>query len=194
MEMAPRFPVTASALAEEPIPTYRIDLSLPPAERYVEVATDFAPRMKTITPLFDEVLIPLIPWAFMRRFVEFVASLILRRVYSSEETQELKGISRASGLDMYFLVALNVLLDSFLGCTSGGVLTQPQKGASSSDRNERMMHFRTLDWGMSSLRSVLVVLEFVQSKSVEPEKVIARTVTYAGFVGVLTGVRYVSRY
>ncbi|KIN08713.1 hypothetical protein OIDMADRAFT_23483 [Oidiodendron maius Zn] len=187
--MAPRLPVTASALAEESIPTYRIDLSLPPAERYVEVATDFAPRMKMITPLFDEVLVPLIPWAFMRRFIEFVASLILRRVYSSEETQELKGISRASGLDMYFLVALNVLLDSFLGCTSGGVLTQPQKGASSSDRNERMMHFRTLDWGMSSLRSVLVVLEFVRSKSAEPEKVIARTVTYAGFVGVLTGVR-----
>jgi hypothetical protein len=42
---------------------------------------------------------------------------------------------------------------------------------------------------MDSLRSVLVVLEFVRSKSEEPEKVIARTVTYAGFVGVLTGVR-----
>jgi hypothetical protein len=92
---------------------------------------------------------------------------------------------------MYFLVALNVLLDSFLGCTSGGVLTRPQSSAGSSDRSERMMHFRTLDWGMSPLRNVLVVLEFVRSKSKEPEKVLARTITYAGFVGVLTGVRYV---
>jgi hypothetical protein len=190
--MAPLTPVTASALAEESIPTYRIDLSLPPSERYIQVATDFAPRMKKVTPLFDEVLAPLIPWAFMRRIVEFVASLVLRRVYSSEETQELKGISKASGLDMYFLVALNVLLDSFLGCTSGGVLTQPHSSAGSSDQSERMMHFRTLDWGMSPLRNVLVVLEFVRSKSKEPEKVLARTITYAGFVGVLTGVRYVS--
>jgi hypothetical protein len=52
-----------------------------------------------------------------------------------------------------------------------------------------MMHFRTLDWGMDGLRSVLVVLEFVKRDSSEPEKVIARTVTYAGFVGILTGVR-----
>jgi hypothetical protein len=42
---------------------------------------------------------------------------------------------------------------------------------------------------MDSLRSVLVQLEFIRSESDEPEKVIARTVTYAGFVGVLTGVR-----
>ena len=39
------------------------------------------------------------------------------------------------------------------------------------------------------MRSVLVQLEFTRSKSDEPDKVIARTVTYAGFVGVLTGVR-----
>lgn len=52
-----------------------------------------------------------------------------------------------------------------------------------------MLHFRTLDWGMDPLRSVLVQLEFVRSKSEDPEKAIARTVTYAGFVGALTGVR-----
>lgn len=56
---------------------------------------------------------------------------------------------------------------------------------------KRMLHFRTLDWGMDELRSVIVVLEFVRSDSPEPEKVIGRTITYAGFVGVLTGVRYV---
>lgn len=58
-----------------------------------------------------------------------------------------------------------------------------------SPEEERMLHFRTLDWGMDSLRSVLVELEFVRSESEDPEKVVARTVTYAGFVGVLSGVR-----
>jgi hypothetical protein len=53
----------------------------------------------------------------------------------------------------------------------------------------RMLHFRTLDWGMDPLRGVLVQLEFVRSGSRDPEEVLARTVTYAGFVGVLTGVR-----
>lgn len=97
-----------------------------------------------------------------------------------------------SGVDMYFLVALNVLLDSMLGCTSGGVVTRPKSNGEENDEggNSRMMHFRTLDWGMEQLRSILVVLEFVESKSDEPDKVIVRTVTYAGYVGVLTGVRY----
>jgi hypothetical protein len=195
----------AAALDEEPIPTYTIDLSLPPSERYTKLATDFGPRMKDITPLFDEVLASFVPWWFLRRFIELIASLVLRRVYSSEETQELRGIAKASGVKMYFLVALNVLLDSLLGCTSGGVLTQPQNSKSvgidstrrkersgSTERSQRMMHFRTLDWGMGELRSVLVVLEFVRSKSEEPEKVIGRSISYAGFAGVLTGVRYVS--
>ncbi|KAJ4864133.1 beta subunit of n-acylethanolamine-hydrolyzing acid amidase domain-containing protein [Trichoderma breve] len=192
--------VADSAMEEDdPIPTYRIDLSLPPSERYVKLASDFAPRMKPITPLFDTVLESVLPWSFLRSIVKFAALLILRRVYSSEETQELVGISKASGVDMHFLVAFNLLLDILLGCTSGGVLTRIKKGKggethlgekqTDTEPRARMMHFRTLDWGMPELRSVLVVLEFVRSNSKEPETVIVRTVTYAGFVGVLTGVR-----
>jgi hypothetical protein len=178
----------------EPIKTYRIDLSLPPSERYIQLATDFAPRMRSITPLFDEVLATMIPWAWLRRFIEILASVFLRRAYSGEETEEMKSISKASGVDMYFLVALNVFLDSLLGCTSGGVMVRGEKmqGKKSEGRNKeesRMMHFRTLDWGMDELRRVLVVLEFVRSKSKDPGRVIARSITYAGFVGVLTGVR-----
>jgi hypothetical protein len=145
--------------------------------------------MKALTPLFDEVLLLFIPFAPIRRLIESLASLFLFHVFSKDETQELKGIAKASGVSLYFLIALNVLLDSLLGCTSGGVMTDitPKK---KTVKEKRMMHFRTLDWGMDGLRSVLVVLEFVRSGSSEPEKVIARSVTYAGFVGVLTGVRY----
>ena len=196
---SPKMASNASAEAAptpEPIPVYRIDLSLPPSERYTQLATDFASKMQEITPLFDEVLATVIPWAWLRRFIEWISTLVLRRAYSSEETQELKGIAKASGVDMYILVALNVLLDSLMGCTSGGVLTKPEnmrgveRNAWDEDEHSlRMMHFRTLDWGMDELRSVLVVLEFVRSKSEVPEKVIARTISYAGFVGMLTGVR-----
>ena len=123
--------------------------------------------------------------------IKSLASLFLFRLFSAEETKELKGISKASDLPMFLLIALNVLLDSMLGCTSGGVLIAPKKVKGGEEEEPRMMHFRTLDWGMEPLREVLVVLEFVRSASDEPEKVIARTVTYAGFVGVLTGVKYV---
>jgi hypothetical protein len=182
-----RWGPTRAPPTQIPIPVYTIDLSLPPAQRYIQVASDFSPKMRALTPLFDEVLLLFVPFAPIRRLIESLASLFLFRVYSSEETNELKGIAKASGVSLYFLVALNVLLDSLLGCTSGGVMTDltPRK----KRKEKRMMHFRTLDWGMDGLRSVLVVLEFVKRDSSEPEKVIARTVTYAGFVGILTGVR-----
>jgi hypothetical protein len=194
---------SSSSILDE-IPTYHIDLSLPPSDRYTELAMDFAPRMRELTPILDEVLSYIIPYARVRRFIQFLASVVLFRVFSKEETQELRGISKASGVQIYFLVALNVLLDSLLGCTSGGVLVTPKERKRRSknerrsqvipeDLEDRMMHFRTLDWGMDELRSVLVVLEFVRSKSDEPEKVLARSITYAGFVGCLTGVRYVLR-
>ncbi|KAF4632394.1 hypothetical protein G7Y89_g5740 [Cudoniella acicularis] len=186
--------MTPSVDDVQAIPTYQIDLDLPPNERYKDLATELGPRMRAITPLFNEVLASVIPWASLCRIIEFFSSIVLRRVFSNEETKELKGISKASGVDMYILVALNVLLDSLLGCTSGGVMVREKKRKGKQVVNEKrdpgtMMHFRTLDWGMDGLRDVLVVLEFVRSKSEEPEKVIARAITYAGFVGVLTGVR-----
>ena len=185
--MAPRAPVRPL-----PIPLYCIDLSLPPEQRYLHITKDFSPKMREITPLFDEVLSSIIPWLWLHHWIQVLASVFLRRVYSAEETRELKGIAKASGVALYILIALNVLLDSLLGCTSGGVMTAlDKKGGKRAPVSEeqRMLHFRTLDWGMDPLRSVLVELEFVRSRSTEPEKVIARTVTYAGFVGVLTGVR-----
>ncbi|KAG4433707.1 hypothetical protein IFR05_010816 [Cadophora sp. M221] len=139
-----------------------------------------------MTSLLDEVLQMFIPWLWLRKLVEWLASIFLRRVHSVEETEELKGIAGASGVDLYFLVALNVLLDSLLGCTSGGVMTSlGRKG----QIEKRMMHFRTLDWGMDPLRTVLVDLEFVRSESPNPEMVVGRSISYAGFVGMLTGVR-----
>lgn len=181
--------------ASEAIPCYRIDLDLPPQDRYTVLATELGPRMRALTPLFNDLLASVIPWGWVCRMIEFLSSIFLRQVFSKEEKEELRGISKASGIDLYTLVALNVLLDSLLGCTSGGVAVRgkKQKRTKNDTRGERdsdrMMHFRTLDWGMDELRDVLVILEFVRSKSVEPEKVLARSITYAGFVGVLTGVR-----
>jgi len=45
---------------------------------------------------------------------------------------------------------------------------------------------------MDELRHLIVQLEFVNS-NIDKDEVIARSITYAGFVGILTGVRYVPR-
>jgi hypothetical protein len=113
-------------------------------------------------------------------FFHFLGRTLLRHLHSDEQTEELRGISKACGIPMYLLVAYNVFLDLLMGCTSGGVMVQEP------DIEATMMHFRTLDWSMPLLRQAIVQFDFVERTGGE---VIARTVGYVGFVGVLTGVR-----
>ena len=158
-------------------PTYIINLSLPPGQRYQEVARDFKDRVQELPKLFDDIVkdlnLPL-------NWTKWIAKCLLRRLHNREETKELRGISQITGLDLYLLVAFNVLLDLFMGCTSAGVRTHDSAGQS------RMLHFRTLDWGMDPLRGIVVQLDYV-GRSNGP--IIASSLTYAGYVGVLTGVR-----
>lgn len=163
----------------QPPPVHRINLSLPPAERYVELARLYRDPMRSLRGTFDELvtsLSPKIPLGLVHR----LARTFLRRLSTSEETEELRGISRATNIDLYLLICFNTVLDLLMGCTSGGVRTK-------HGSENRMLHFRTLDWGMEKLRPLIVQLEFICDD--HPEKVLATTVGYVGFVGVLTGVR-----
>ncbi|KAJ8114599.1 hypothetical protein ONZ43_g4865 [Nemania bipapillata] len=178
--------MSAPATSDEPIPHFTIDLAKPPRERYDEVAQVFGSRMRSLTGLLDGLLSLFVTSVWLRWIIISLARICLRRVYDEEENEEIKGISAASGVPLYLLVALNNLLDCLLGCTSGAV------PVSLSDRTSpdkvRLLHFRTLDWGMDELRDLLVVLKFVDSSSDDPHHVISRSITYAGFVGFLTGI------
>lgn len=176
-EIVPIRPPPVDATANTP-PVYQIDLSLPPAMRYVQVVDRHFNRIQQLRRVFEGILecVPL-----PNSILYFVTRALLHRVYSKEQTEEIKGISAVSKLPMYLIIAYNVFLDLLMGCTSGGVRVQP------SDRSRaRMMHFRALDWEMPGLRNLLVQFEYVARPG---EPVIARTVSYVGFVGVLTGVR-----
>ncbi|KAL4786621.1 beta subunit of N-acylethanolamine-hydrolyzing acid amidase-domain-containing protein [Aspergillus varians] len=185
--------MTELTIPGETPPTHRINLSLPPAARYVALARLYRPKLIAITSLFDDLVLQLLPPSYLPR-IKFLARFFLRRVYDDEETQEIRGIADATGVEMYLVVALNVFLDLLMGCTSGAVLSSPPPSTSSTDEGEglgggkRMLHFRTLDWDMPMLRDLLVKLEFVTSDAPDAP-VIATNITYVGFVGVLTGVR-----
>ncbi|KAL9624468.1 MAG: hypothetical protein Q9160_001431 [Pyrenula sp. 1 TL-2023] len=164
-------------------PTYWIDLDLPPRERYIALAKDYADHLRSLTGLFDDLVTDLHPKVSPNWFRR-LARVSLRRLYTHEETEEIRGISETVGVDFYLVVALNVLLDMLMGCTSGAARCREE-----GDNESKMLHFRSLDWGMDPLRQVIVQLKFRRSKSSEPDKVLAVSITYCGFVGILTGVR-----
>ena len=161
------------------VPRYTIDLSLPPVRRYQQVAADFKAQAATLPALFDDLILGMKPDAHIDR-IRKLARLMLRRVYYKEENEELRGISQTMGIEMWLLVALNVLLDLFMGCTSGAARVGEEEDSS------RMLHFRTLDWGMDPLRKIVVQLDFINRPG---DDIIASSITYVGYVGVLTGVR-----
>ena len=131
--------------------------------------------------MFDDLIKSIAP-RIPIRIIHKLAWICLHRLHTREETEELRGISQTTEIDMYLLICLNTVLDLLMGCTSGGVRVKAHSPDSTS-----MLHFRTLDWGMDPLRDLIVQLEFVRDS--DPNKVLATSITYVGFVGILTGVR-----
>lgn len=169
-------------------PHFTIDLSLPPEQRYLAVCAAFQAEIAELVPLFDEVVGGMLHFVPLK-WVHRACRLLLRGVYDGEEQAELRGISKTTGVSIYLLVCFNVLLDLFMGCSSGGAAVRDgnsNDGKVGEGRGTKMVHFRTLDWGMPSLRRVVVQLDFVLEKD---GPVLASSITYAGYVGVLTGVR-----
>jgi len=174
-----------------PIPVHTIDLAKPPRERYLGLAKQYTTQLRSLTSLFDEFIEVNVPY-FPKWLVRTFARLTLRSVHSREETDELRGICEITKIPIYLLVSFNVFLDLMMGCTSGGVrVREGRKGGSGQGGTGcvRMLHFRNLDWDMDPLRDIIVQLDFVDTSSSTPKKVIATSITYVGFVGVLTGVR-----
>ena len=174
-------------------PKFVVNLSLPPEKRYSHIVPSISPKFKdaSLTKIFDELIGELFP-SLVVKLIHFLTPILLRRVYDDEEMAELRGIARDTNIPLYLLVAFNVLLDPLLGCTSGGVRVQFQDSHQKAARIDSpawryaMLHFRTLDWGMESLRHLVVELDFVRRAG---GPVVATSVTYFGYVGVLTGVR-----
>lgn len=180
-------------------PRLTVNLSLAPERRYDQVTAYMKQRLdlrQEFNDILDETVGPSIAAA-----LRITAHLLMRRLHSDEEDAELRGISKATGIPHSILVMINVFLDMVMGCTSGGarVSIPADKEAHGSsgclegtpagdgDRGAAsMLHFRTLDWCDGPLRKMIVELDFVAS---EGGPVVARTLTYYGYVGVLTGVR-----
>ena len=141
-------------------PLYTIDLDLPPESRYAEMCNDYKDEMAELAKIYDEIL-STTPFP---RFFGFLGRNLLRKVYSKEETEEIRAISKASMIPIYRVVAYNTFLDLFSGCMSGGVQTKRNvRGANTTTTTTTtsMLHFRNLDWEMNPLRNMIIRVEYL---------------------------------
>lgn len=169
---------TQSSDTDGVIPRYQIDLSERPWERYVHVARDFKHELKKLPKLVDDLIRDNMDQKPEK--VHRWARRLLRGLCSKEETEEIRGISKTVDVPLYLFVCFNILLDFLMGCSSGGIR------AENDDGSVNMLHYRTLDWNMDDLRDLVVQLDFITQPG---GAVIARSITYVGFVGMVTAVR-----
>ncbi|KAK2462259.1 hypothetical protein APHAL10511_005755 [Amanita phalloides] len=147
-------------------PLYKIDLSLPPHIRYAQLCADYKSELASLSSLYTEAVECLGASWLAKLLFTLGKKLFLRKLYSKEETEEIRAIAKAVGIEMYLAVAYNTFLDLFSGCTSAGIKL---RGDTSGE--DRIVHLRTLDWDMEPLRNLIVRIEYIRER-----KVVARPV------------------
>jgi len=155
----------------QPAPQEIINLDLPPLVRFNNMINKYKSRAVPVLKWLDSILPPEI----YKYLDPILASL--DNYFPAPYADELRGIASQTGdvgLTLGKLVLMNIIYDISAGCTS--IVAQRSDGT--------MLHARNLDYGIPGLRNLTVQVDFQRNN-----KTIYRSTTFAGYIGVLTGVR-----
>ena len=162
--------------AEDDLPTYDVDLDLPPSQRWRAVARAFRAPFQALLQRNDDVLGPL------RALPSCVGRLVLRTLPGSQR-EDVEALAALLGCGrpllavlqvVYELFSLTDLLGGSCGCTAA--VKQYEDG---------VLHGRTLDWSwLEGLEELLVTLRVHRSR-----RPLYVCTSFVGHVGVLTGMR-----
>ncbi|KAK6176834.1 hypothetical protein SNE40_015060 [Patella caerulea] len=150
-------------------PVFQVDLDLQPSARWAHIIQKYHQIVKdshaVIRSKVPEKLIPI---------AEFIAAdfdNLLEQPYADE----LRGIAITANMSLGDIVLTNLVYDISAFCTS----------ITMQDAHGQIWHARNLDYGFTDiLRNLTIRIDFMKNK-----KVSYSVVTYAGYVGVLTGQR-----
>lgn len=145
--------------------TYTVNLDLPPEDRWTAVIEGERAR---ILASHRDLLGFLGPWVDGLRWVG--GPLAWMRSGSMMYYDEIKSVAARLGLPVYDVVLCQIAYEICASCTS---IMCPEG-----------RHIRTMDWPLDALRDVTIRVNFQRRGTT-----VLRTVTWAGYVGVLTGLR-----
>src|SRR5579859_1790158 len=99
------------------IPSYYVDLDLPPHQRWKHIVANYPGLNPMIMSIVSQFLDDCVP-KITKPVVKLIMSGILTKLASEELTEELEGISEVSGCPMWALIAYNIGYDFMAGCSS----------------------------------------------------------------------------
>ncbi|CAF0736729.1 unnamed protein product [Didymodactylos carnosus] len=170
------------------ITTYVVDLDEPAHQRWASIAAMYKVQIKDLVDYIKVFVLKISPK------LQFLIDLVDTKLPEMADTfpspygDEIKGISEASGINLGEVVLYNVFYEIFTLCTS--IVAQ--------DENGKMYHGRNLDFGLllgwdfandtwalsEKLRPLILQVNFTQNG-----QVLYKTTTFAGYVGIITGIK-----
>ena len=151
-------------------PRYVVDLDCPASERWNEVIKDYAHQLPSVLAMTEDILGTGIKASLATTIFSTAAKTGF--VYYAEE---LKGIAKAANIPLGKVVLLQIAYEAFAACTS--IVVDGPDGYP--------LHIRSMDWDMPELQPLTIEVDFIRNGHF-----IHRATTWAGYVGVLTGVRH----
>mmetsp|Transcript_34153 Transcript_34153/g.78904 ORF Transcript_34153/g.78904 Transcript_34153/m.78904 type:complete len:574 (+) Transcript_34153:132-1853(+) len=152
-------------------PRYIVNLDAPADERWAHVMHDFRDKLPEVMELVTDILGGGAGEALVTNFLSVLTAA--GRVHYGAE---LRGIATATGVPLGKVVGLQLAYEAFAACT--GIVVESSTGGGVP------LHMRTMDWEMDVLSALTIEVDFVRGGTT-----LFSATTWAGYVGVLTGVR-----
>lgn len=158
------------------VPRFVIDLDAAPEERWLEVCRVYAPDFLAIKQQIEDLIAAELGpklGPFLKTVLSSFLSLLTKMgiVFYGDELQ---GMATATGMPLGTLVLLQLVYEASAHCTS--IVVHSPDGTPH--------HIRTMDWQMDFLKPLTVEFEFVRGG-----RVLFVAPSWAGYCGVLTGIR-----
>ncbi|XP_042697894.2 acid ceramidase isoform X2 [Chrysemys picta bellii] len=169
------------------VPTYIINLDLPPSRRWDKLLSDKKIELKTVIQSIKNIANAFVPSG---KAVEIVDTKLVRLISTLPYpfNEELKGIANASGIPLGEIVLFNIFYEIFTVCTS----------IVAEDKSGKLYHARNLDFGLflgwdiknsswiitQELKPLVVTLDFQRNN-----KTVFKSTNFAGYVGMVSGIK-----
>lgn len=158
----------------QPVPTYVIDLDLPPNQRWTEICSNSSYKL-----VMANLLDALEDFLDNSSVINELGKLINNYYFPQEYAQELQGCAAAMGVEYGWLSIVNLGYELTEACTS--IVSQTIDG--------KIYHVRNMDfwdgiWLTDHLKNLTITIDYQKGG-----KTVFYATSFAGYVGVLSGMK-----
>jgi N-acylethanolamine-hydrolysing acid amidase len=161
---------------QKKVPKYQVNLDDPAKTRWDHVMKDYKDKFPELVEFIEKEVAKVLgtTLTFLGKSLVNTVLGVVAKSGSAYLKEELEGISKATGIGIGLLLGVQLAYELCACCTS--IIAQ--------DSNGIPYHVRTMDWELPLLKDFTIEVDFMKNG-----KVLYTASTWAGYIGVLTGMK-----